>query len=397
MSIYPERIRGKLTGRYKVEAQLKGQRLRDTCASLDLAKAKELQFKHDLVHGTVKTALSPRAFDKRDVPKTLGQLYDKAAPSIWRGMSTEAQSLQRSLACVNHIGPSTLLGSLDVSDIDELVDLLVDKSPATVNRYLSALHTLLAWARDRKYLQVIPMFPWQAEKEGRIRWITEIEEDSLYKALGESPVALVVKVGIATGMRRNELLGITKEHLEASWVRVWETKADLPRSVPITAEIHDILELLLTEGTMPTQAQLRYHWDKAKEAIGLKDDPLFVFHACRHTCATRLVRANVNIRIIQRWLGHKRIETTLRYAHVNDTMLTDALSMLMHPQHQDVDKVIIPNNPAKLPEKVTILQSQSIGMLPKPLNDNVTVNADVVKLVDTQDLGSSHTNTIQDN
>ena len=125
-------------------------------------------------------------------------------------------------------------------------------------------------------------------------------------------------------MRRNEILTLTKDNVEPDWVRLWKTKNGKPRSVPIDPETYQRLLRILKD--MPTQHRLRYAWDKAKEAIGLKADELFVFHACRHTCATRLVRDNINIRIIQTWLGHKRIETTLRYSHVNDTMLTAALA-----------------------------------------------------------------------
>jgi len=46
--------------------------------------------------------------------------------------------------------------------------------------------------------------------------------------------------------------------------------------------------------------------------MGLKDDADFVFHACRHTRATGLVEAGIDIRVVKEMLGHKR----MRYAHV---------------------------------------------------------------------------------
>ncbi len=235
------------------------------------------------------------------------------------------------------------LHALSTLDIDRLISTITaSKSDATVNRYLSALHTLLKWGMTRNYLKAIPSFTWQAEDEGRIRWITEAEEKQLFKHL-KGPVADVVKVALATGMRRNEILGLTRDNLEPTWVRLWKTKNDQPRSVPIEPVTYKRLQGLM--GHMPTQAQLRYSWDRARLAMGLEDDDLFVFHACRHTCATRLVRANVNIRIIQRWLGHKRIETTLRYSHVNDEMLTEALSKAR--SHQDLGDVLqFPTSPA---------------------------------------------------
>ena len=59
--------------------------------------------------------------------------------------------------------------------------------------------------------------------------------------------------------------------------------------------------------------------------LGLRDDDLFVFHTTRHTCATRLVDAGVNPFVIQEWMGHKGIETTLRHAHVRPENLDAAL------------------------------------------------------------------------
>ena len=59
--------------------------------------------------------------------------------------------------------------------------------------------------------------------------------------------------------------------------------------------------------------------------MGLQGDEDFVFHTCRHTCCTRLIRADVNPVVVQKWMGHKRIETTLRHTHLNDSDLKDAL------------------------------------------------------------------------
>jgi len=42
-------------------------------------------------------------------------------------------------------------------------------------------------------------------------------------------------------------------------------------------------------------------------------------HQLRHTCATMLLNAGVSIRGVQRILGHKYVETTLRYTRVYDS------------------------------------------------------------------------------
>ncbi len=86
-----------------------------------------------------------------------------------------------------------------------------------------------------------------------------------------------------------------------------------------------MLRELITKKTMPTARTLRYQWEKARATMGLTDDKNFVFHACRHTRATRLLDKGVNVFVIQEWLGHSQIETTKRYTHVKPHNLMDAL------------------------------------------------------------------------
>jgi len=42
-------------------------------------------------------------------------------------------------------------------------------------------------------------------------------------------------------------------------------------------------------------------------------------HSLRHTHASWLAQKGVNILHIKKQLGHKKLETTMRYAHISDT------------------------------------------------------------------------------
>lgn len=64
---------------------------------------------------------------------------------------------------------------------------------------------------------------------------------------------------------------------------------------------------------------------RALEKAEIKD---FHFHDLRHTAGTRLLRKSNNLRVVQRMLRHERIETTLRYAHVLDQDVRDALEAM---------------------------------------------------------------------
>src|SRR5215472_2264905 len=68
------------------------------------------------------------------------------------------------------------------------------------------------------------------------------------------------------------------------------------------------------------------HW--FEDAVGAAELPNFRWHDLRHTFASRLVMAGVPLRAVQVLMGHKRIETTLRYAHLGETELHKAVERL---------------------------------------------------------------------
>jgi integrase/recombinase XerD len=72
------------------------------------------------------------------------------------------------------------------------------------------------------------------------------------------------------------------------------------------------------------------------EAVGITDsngNPWhFESHQFRHTLGTTLINSNVPLHIIQRYLGHKSPEMTLRYAHIHDeTMKRELKDHLSNP------------------------------------------------------------------
>jgi len=70
---------------------------------------------------------------------------------------------------------------------------------------------------------------------------------------------------------------------------------------------------------------VRTAFENACERTGIKN---LRFHDLRHTFATRLVLAGVDLATVSKLLGHSSIQMTMRYAHPTPEALKNAVSKL---------------------------------------------------------------------
>jgi site-specific recombinase XerD len=66
---------------------------------------------------------------------------------------------------------------------------------------------------------------------------------------------------------------------------------------------------------------------RAKLAAGITKRRVSV-HTLRHCYATHLLEAGVNPRIIQRYMGHSQLETTMVYFHLTQKGTEDAYTII---------------------------------------------------------------------
>src|SRR5947209_20153477 len=71
----------------------------------------------------------------------------------------------------------------------------------------------------------------------------------------------------------------------------------------------------------------RTAFERAVQQAGLED---FTFHDLRHTFASRLVMAGVDLPTVKELLGHKGIAMTLRYTHLSTDHKQRAVQALEH-------------------------------------------------------------------
>ena len=66
--------------------------------------------------------------------------------------------------------------------------------------------------------------------------------------------------------------------------------------------------------------EVRSIYDRAKVEV-----PTQPWHSLRHTFGTELASAGVPVTTIKELMGHRSIQTTLRYAHVDDEARAEAI------------------------------------------------------------------------
>lgn len=266
MSIYPHRRGGQLTGLYRVEVTHNGKRLRGQAGTLDDAKALEAQLIANLSSPASLTSPRKAEYPKAtSVPKgpTLADAEKRAVGILWAGQASEHESFKKLKRILSIVGPQTLVDDFDTNSVDQIIRFLSDRqrSEATINRYLSCVSAFMSFCKRRGIRTLaVPEIEWRDEDEGRIRWLSDTEEDTLYNLLPK-PYDTIVYLAIRTGLRASELLKLKPDQVEPGWVRLWKTKNGSIRSVPITDKLYELLAPLVTSG-LPDYWQLRNEWDR---------------------------------------------------------------------------------------------------------------------------------------
>lgn len=271
-------------------------------------------------------------------PLTLGDLAERAWPKFWASTKNPAPHKSNLKKVLEGFGADRQVHRITTGMIEDQADAWVAEgtSEKTVNRRLATLSRMMTWAHQREWLAKKPHIPLFKEKPGRLRWQTPEEESTMIRLLteaGREDLAQLVAVLADTGCRRSELLELEWENVDGNWVRLWETKGGVGRSIPLTKRAQEILEARReNEDAGPFTAvrawELERYWNKARAAMGLEDDKGFTPHCLRHGCASRLVQAGVPLLTVKELLGHQKIETTLIYAHLAPKNLEDAVRLL---------------------------------------------------------------------
>ena len=214
--------------------------------------------------------------------------------------------------------------------------------PATINRELSMLSTAFNLAiREWEWIKDNPVSRVTKEKENnqRDKWLTVDEERRLLESAPEWLSEIII-FALNTGLRQDELLSLEwcrVNHLRKT-ILIQKTKNGNPKTIPLNKTALNILEgrsvvksvkndlvFFNSNGKKVINFNLIRAFRRIVKKAGIED---FRFHDLRHTFATRLAQAGVDLYKISKLLGHKDIKMTQRYSHHCPDSLRDGVEIL---------------------------------------------------------------------
>jgi site-specific recombinase XerD len=217
-----------------------------------------------------------------------------------------------------------------------------DWAPATVNRYRALVSLVFRLGIENGKVKENParLVKHRQVNNSRTWWLAPEEEVRLRVAIQAGCPEHMPELDLAlnTGLRLSELYGLTWENVNVSRrvLTVPRSKNGETRHVPLnSAALAAVTELRNRgEGTGPVirnpqgepLAGPRYWFEPA---VGRAKIRAFSWHCLRHTFASRLVMAGVDLRTVQELLGHKSIAMTVRYSHLSPTHTLAAVERLV--------------------------------------------------------------------
>ncbi|MCP4264055.1 MAG: site-specific integrase [Candidatus Brocadiaceae bacterium] len=252
-----------------------------------------------------------------------------------------------------------IFGNHDVNDLNtreieqwQSMRLKYNK-PSTVNRLLATLKHMVnkgtQWgmASDSALKQVrnVKLLP---ENNRRLRFLS-IEECQMLIACCHKTLKPLVVVAINTGMRRGEIFNLKWEQVDLrhGFILLDISKNGERREIPINTTLEYLFkeiprsvdsEYVFTGKTGKPFTDIKKGFHTALKKAGISD---FRFHDIRHTFASQLVMAGIDITSVKELLGHKSLTMTMRYSHLSPGHKRKAvhvLDRLMEENENEVSK-----------------------------------------------------------
>ena len=234
------------------------------------------------------------------------------------------------------------VATLEREDLRRYVEHLqaMGRSASRLKMHYGALRFLYAKTLGRP--NDVSFISWPRQHSPLPEIVSLDEVSALLRALTHRRYQAIAMVLYGAGLRIDEALALEVRDIDGARgvIRVRHGKGDVAREAKLSATLYMWLREYWSEerpprpylfasprtGRPPKQDTVRHALALASEQAGLKKRVLP--HMLRHSYATHLLDAGVDLRVIQVMLGHKSIQTTARYVRVATKVMRQTPSPL---------------------------------------------------------------------
>ncbi|MBN2498258.1 MAG: site-specific integrase [Deltaproteobacteria bacterium] len=277
-----------------------------------------------------------------DAPGTLGALLALHLEHVRPGRRPRNVANLGSMhkVLIGSLSPDLPLAKLGTAALEAYRQGRADagRATATINRELAALSAALRWALSKGWIQRMPRFEMPPPRNEQTEFLSR-DEVARVLLVANEPMRSLFRFAAATGCRQGEILA-----LRWSWISERTRMLNLPadatkngrsRHVPLNTDALEALAVRRREacgelvfhrgdGEALNSAVAWRAWANALKAAGVRH---VRFHALRHTYASWLAEAGVDLNRIRELLGHRSLGQVMRYSHLRPEHLAAAAEL----------------------------------------------------------------------
>ncbi len=295
---------------------------------------------------------------------TLSEALDRYAQEVSSKKKGAYQESRRIESLKRHNLAKRYLASIQGKDLAEYRDeRLKSVSQASVRLEMALLSHLFNTAiREWGMTGILnPVTQIRLPKKAlsRDRRLFQGEEEKLLAACDEygGDLPYVVRLALATGMRRGELSSLMWDNIDLKkrTATLPETKNGEKRFVPLSSEAVQILKSLprrldgkafgfvdshsITTAFIRSISRARSTYEKDCAERGKKPDPGFLvnltFHDLRHEATSRFFELGLDTPFVKKITGHKTYQMLDRYTHLRAEDIAEKLDQLKNLKREN--------------------------------------------------------------
>ena len=216
---------------------------------------------------------------------------------------------------------------------EKLIEILNNEnashlSASSLNTIVRRLRVAFNWAVKQELIGTNPAngIDTVMEREGVVRYLEVEDIELLFSVVGNERDYSILAVLLDTGMRIGELEGLNNDDFGEAGIRVMGKTGE--RVVPVSPKVAQ-LALAQSDGRAMWighqgemgKSGLQQAVRRAMKAAGLDRRRKIGPHTLRHTFGVQYIMNGGDLPTLQKIMGHRKIETTMKYLIVSNELV----------------------------------------------------------------------------